>query len=218
MVPGPHCQSGKSGGHSPRSRRHPQRWPRDPVNPPRQLHRHRIHRGNYTATGPQVKQLQLIWWEFPPEHWTALRKGSRMNFLVTPESRENPNAPMDQEQLDVASAFVDELLEIGVLKSGTDGMKILLNAPLFVVPKEGQEGEWQVIAGMLRGGQNACMGSDPVYLPRSGHILDQMYHGGYSAVVDASGGLDSRTWGSTQNLAMASPQGRTGRQDLAVGR
>jgi hypothetical protein len=66
-------------------------------------------------------------------------------------------------------------------------LETLLNAPLFVVPKdEGQEGEWQVIANMLRGRQNSCMGSHPVFLPQLGHILDQMYQGGYSAVVDAS--------------------------------
>lgn len=145
-----------------------------------------IHRGNYSTTGPAPSQLQLIWWEFPPEHWTALREGSRMNFLVQPEAKDNPNAPMDQEQLDVAAAFVDELLALGVLLTAEDGLEILLNAPLFVVPKEGQEGEWRVIADMLRGGQNSCMGSDPVFLPRQGHILDQMYQGGYSAVVDAS--------------------------------
>ena len=60
------------------------------------------------------------------------------------------------------------------------------NAPLFCVPKEGQPGEWRVIADMLHGGQNACMASDPVFLPRTTHILSQMYSGGYSAVVDAS--------------------------------
>jgi hypothetical protein len=108
-----------------------------------------IHRGNYSATGPAAKQLQLVWWEFPSEHWTALREGSRMNFLVTPETRKNPNTPMDQAQLDIAAAFVDELLELGVLLDAEEGMEILLNAPLFVVPKEGQEGEWRVIADML---------------------------------------------------------------------
>jgi hypothetical protein len=49
------------------------------------------------------------------------------------------------------------------------------------VQKESQESD-----NMLRGGQNSCMGSNPVFLPRSGHILDQMYKGGYSAVVNAS--------------------------------
>jgi hypothetical protein len=103
-----------------------------------------------------------------------------MNF------RKNPNAPMNQEQLDIAAAFVDELLKLGVLLNAKEGLRILLNASLFVVPKEGQEGKWQVIANMLREGQNSCMGSNPVHLPRAIHILDQMYQGGYLAVVDAS--------------------------------
>ena len=146
----------------------------------------RIHRGNYTATGPAPRRLQLLWWEFPPEHWTPLREGSPMNFLVEPVPRLNPNAHMDSEQLVVAAGFVDELLELSILLAFAEGKEFLMNAPLFVVPKEGQEGEWRVIADMLRGGQNSCMGSDPVFLPRSSHILDQMYQGGYSAVVDAS--------------------------------
>jgi hypothetical protein len=67
-----------------------------------------------------------------------------------------------------------------------DDAEILLNTPLFVVPKEGQPGKWRVIADMLRGGQNMCKGNDPTVLPWISHILDLMYEGGYSAVVDAS--------------------------------
>jgi hypothetical protein len=145
-----------------------------------------IHRGNYTAKGPSPKQLQLLWWEFPPQHWTALREGCRMNFLVPPVACIHDNAPMDQEQLDVAAAFVDELLELKIVKLMDEGREVLANAPLFTVPKEGQEGQWRVIADMLRGGQNSCIGPDPCVLPRQSHILDQMYEGGYSAVVDAS--------------------------------
>jgi hypothetical protein len=52
-----------------------------------------------------------------------------MNFLVTPELRDNSNAPMDQEQLDVVARFVEELLELRVLRSAEEGIKILLNAP-----------------------------------------------------------------------------------------
>jgi hypothetical protein len=48
----------------------------------------------------------------------------------------------------VAGNFVDELLGLHVLLDKDldeeDGLVILL----FVVPKEGQEGEWQVIANM----------------------------------------------------------------------
>jgi hypothetical protein len=144
----------------------------------------RIHRGNYNTEGPKPKRLQVLWWEFPREHWTGLRDGSRMNFLKVPESRLNVNANMDEEQLQVAAAFVDELIGLGVVDTLDEGQDILLNAPLFVVPKEGQDGEWRVIADMLRGGQNMCIGNDPVVLPRMSHILEQLYEGGYSAVVD----------------------------------
>ena len=109
-----------------------------------------------------------------------------MNFLKEPEHKIHDNAPMDEEQLDVAAAFVDELLELGIVLEPSEGEEVLSNSPLFTVPKEGQEGQWRVIADMLRGGQNECIGSDPVVLPRSSHILDLMYEGGYSAVIDAS--------------------------------
>ena len=38
----------------------------------------RVHRDNYGPDGP--KRLQLLWWEFPRQHWTALWEGCRMNF------------------------------------------------------------------------------------------------------------------------------------------
>ena len=96
------------------------------------------------------------------------------------------NAVVDDEPLDVAAAFVDELLDLGIVLEPSEGEEVLSNSPLFTVPKEGQEGQWRVIADMLRCGQNECIGADPVVLPRSSHILDQMYKGGCSAVVDAS--------------------------------
>jgi hypothetical protein len=147
-----------------------------------------IHRGNYNLEGPSPTQLKLLWWEFPPEHWTALRDGSRMNFLKLPVPNIQPNATMDEEQLRVGADFVNELLDLKVLGrlEGEEDLEILLNAPLFIVPKEGQEGQWRVIADMLRGGQNMCIGNDPVILPRISHIVDLMYEGGFSAVVDAS--------------------------------
>ena len=40
-----------------------------------------IHRKNYTTEGPKAQKLQLLWWMFPPEHWTTLQMGSLMNFL-----------------------------------------------------------------------------------------------------------------------------------------
>jgi hypothetical protein len=94
---------------------------------------------------------------------------------------------MDSEQVDMAAAFgVDKLLDLRVLLSANKTMWIILNAPLLIVPKEGQEGEcWWVIMDMSRGDQNSCMGSDPLFLPWSSHILDQM-QGGYSVLVDVS--------------------------------
>jgi hypothetical protein len=119
------------------------------------------------------------------EHWDGLREGSKMNFLATPPKGLRPNADMDEEQQVVAGNFVNELVELGITGLAPIDHPTLLNAPLFVVAKEGQLGEWRVIADMLRGGQNDCMGNDPVFLPRTAHILDQMYTGGYSAMVDA---------------------------------
>lgn len=145
-----------------------------------------IHRENYTEEGPDPKQLQLLWWEFPPEHWEDLRLGARQNFLHLPVGNVRPNAPMDSEMTIAAAEFVDELLELGVLRGIDEGNEVLANAPLFVVPKEGQPGQWRVIADMLRGGQNECVGQDPVFMPRIAHIIDQMYTGGFSAVVDLS--------------------------------
>jgi hypothetical protein len=94
---------------------------------------------------------------------------------------------MDEVQTKVAAEFVNTLLDLEAVRVPAEGRAIVMNAPLFVVPKEGQEGEWQVTADMLRGGQNACIAGDPVVaLPRISHILDRMYSGGLSAVVDAS--------------------------------
>jgi hypothetical protein len=109
----------------------------------------RIHRQNYKANGPDPKQLQLLWWEFPKEHWEPLKNGSRMNFLKQPEAKIHDNANMDDEQIQVAVGFVEELLDLGVIRTPLEGHEILTNAPLFVVPKEGQDGEWRVIADML---------------------------------------------------------------------
>ena len=68
----------------------------------------------------------------------------------------------------------------------TPGEEVLTTASLFCVPKAGQPGQWRVIANMRDGGQNACIAPDPVYLNRPSHILEQMYHGGYGSLVDAS--------------------------------
>ena len=75
-----------------------------------------VHRGNYTATHPDPQKLQILWWEFPQEHWVELREGSYMNFLFEPKEGISPNAKMDDEQLAVAAAFMDELISLGALE------------------------------------------------------------------------------------------------------
>ena len=119
-------------------------------------------------------------------HWVDLREGFRQNFLITPPASLTPNSDMSEAGLVAAGAFVDELLALGAIRSAEKGMEILANAHLFVVEKPDQSGQWRVIADMKEGGQNECIGSDPVFLPRSNHILEEMYAGGYSAVVDMS--------------------------------
>jgi hypothetical protein len=144
------------------------------------------HRKNYTDTHPAPKELQVVWWEFPPEHWDALREGSRMNFLSPPPEGIQENGKMDAEQERIGAEFVDELIQLNVFRKAPVGRKTRSNAPLFVIPKAGQVGQWRVIANLLAGGQNSVVGNDPVFLPRVSHILGQLYQGGFSAVVDAS--------------------------------
>lgn len=148
----------------------------------------RVHRGNYNSEGPDPKQLQLLWWEWPPEHWDALREGSRMNFLRPPDSVITPNSPMDDEQLQVAGAFVDELVDMKIIRPPPPGRPTLATTPLFLVIKAHivSIGLWRVIADCKAGGQNSAVGIDPMILNRPRHILEQMYTGGYSAVTDAS--------------------------------
>jgi hypothetical protein len=142
----------------------------------------RIHRDNYSMHGP--KKLQILWWEFPPEHWTDLREGSRMNFLITPRGELKLNAAMDDESQAAAGKFVDELKSLGVLLPAQG--ELHANCPLFCVDKVYEPGKKRCIADMKTGGQNRCIGKDPVYLIQSQDILPQLYPGGYSAVADVS--------------------------------
>jgi hypothetical protein len=142
------------------------------------------HRENYGPEGAQ--HLQILWWEFPEQHWESLRIGSSMNFLKQPSEEILPNSDMDEDQLSTASDFFDELVSLGALELCPPDDPLVANAPLFCVPKPGQPGQWRVIANMKEGGQNASIGNDPVYLPRVDTILPYLYSGGWSATVDAS--------------------------------
>ena len=144
-----------------------------------------IHRRNYEGDG-EIHQLQILWWEFPPEHWQELRDGCPMNFMTQPPHVITPNAPMTDEQVEIAAEFIDELWHIGVFELIPDGCEMLANVPLFTIPKPGQPGQWRVIADMKNGGQNDHIGKDPVHLPKAAGILEKLYTGGWSAIMDAS--------------------------------
>lgn len=143
------------------------------------------HRGNYSGEGPT--KLTLLWWEWPEEHWESIRLGISMNFMRVPKPSILPNMKMDTDQLALAKKFVDQLISLGVLRSAEqDGVEIVNNFPLFLVPKPGQPGEWRCIADGKSGGQNACCISDPCMMTSPDHILPFLYRNGYSAVVDFS--------------------------------
>ena len=142
------------------------------------------HRNNYGPEGP--KHLQLLWWEFPKEHWEDIRVGASMNFLKEPPIGLTKNANMDPEQLVIAAEFADELLALGIIERAPLDDPILANCPLFIVIKPFQPGQWRSIADCKKGGQNTTMGPGPVYLPQAHIILQQLYSGGWSAVIDAS--------------------------------
>jgi hypothetical protein len=67
--------------------------------------------------------------------------------------------------------------------------KIVTDGPLFCLPKAGQPGQpgqWCILSDMRLGGQNEAIGAGPTVFPKSSSILDQMYTGRWSAVIDAS--------------------------------
>ena len=143
-----------------------------------------IHRMNYSAAGP--KQLQLLWWEFPPRYQELIRTGFPMNFLSAPSGPLEENSPMTPEGLKVAAAFTDELLDLGVLAPVPKGMKLEAVGPMFCLKKLSQDDQWRVLADMKRGGQNEHIASEPVHFVRPHDILGRLYTGGWSAVIDAS--------------------------------
>jgi hypothetical protein len=142
----------------------------------------KIHQANYMDQGP--KYLQVLWWEFPETHRDAVRVGFSMRFLEDPGTELVKNPPLTPDQLKVVCKFVEELRSLGVLQPATRLLRRV--CPLFVVKKPGQKGQWCCIADMKRGGQNACCGLDPIFLPSSKDILPHLYEGGWTAIADAS--------------------------------
>jgi hypothetical protein len=147
----------------------------------------RTHRSNYDDAGLSPTKLQLLWWMFPKEHWVKLHEGCSMNFLVKPRCETTPNSEMDEEQIVIGEDFLYELLSLGVLIKVAPG-EMVANGPLFCLPKPGQPGQWHILSDMRRGGQNEAIGANPTVFPKSGSILEQLYTGGYSVVIDATNG------------------------------
>jgi hypothetical protein len=143
------------------------------------------HHRNYDDEGPNPTKLQLLWWEFPRERWDEIRDGCSMNFLRDPIRLIQPNSDMTDEQLDIAEEFLQELVSLGVLDE-VDTAAVLTNFPIFCLPKPGQPGQWRVLADMQKGLQNEAIGADPTVFPKTLYILEQLYAGGFSAVVDLS--------------------------------
>jgi hypothetical protein len=86
------------------------------------------HRDNYTDAGS--KCLQLLWWEFPEEHWEDLREGCSMNFIIEPSGKLVMNASMDEVELIAAGKFVDQLVALKVLQPAVGQLRA--NCPLFL--------------------------------------------------------------------------------------
>jgi hypothetical protein len=118
------------------------------------------HRDNYGADGPQ--QLVVLWWNWPPEHWAELRDGASMNFLQEPEPGLVENLVMTAEQLETATGFVDELIDLGVLQKPTEPLQN--NFPLFLF-KKSVKGQWRCIANGMSGGQNDNCTGPPGHSP-----------------------------------------------------
>jgi hypothetical protein len=140
----------------------------------------RHHRTNYTAAGPQ--RLQLLWWEFPRDHWTALREGCHLGFLISPKGELKLNGALTNEEREVAGRFVDELIGLGVLQEATEAL--IANCALFCVDKAYDSDQKRCIANCKEGGQNTCIGKDPVYLIQKEMMLMRLYRGGWTGISD----------------------------------
>jgi hypothetical protein len=122
---------------------------------------------------------------FPMQHWDDICEGSSMSFLVKPKRKLTPNSVMDEEQIVIAEEFLDELISLGVQIEVAPG-EMVANGPLFCLPKPGQPGQWRILSDMQRGRQNEVIGPNPTVFPKPDVIMEQMYTGGWSALVDAS--------------------------------
>jgi hypothetical protein len=92
---------------------------------------------------------------------------------------------MEEEQVVITKDFLNELVDLHMLISVKPG-EIDANGHLFYLPKPCQPGQWQILSDMWHGGQNNRIGSDSTMFPLPGLILEQLYSGGWQAVVGNS--------------------------------
>ena len=143
------------------------------------------HSTNYGDSGPQ--KLALLWWEWDCLHWDVLQKGVSMNFMEEPLAELVKNQDMVKEKTTVAVEFVEELIQLQILKKASEhGVTLKNNFLMFLVPKPNQPGEYRVIADGKAGHQNDACVADPCCMISPSHILPHLYTGGYSASTDMS--------------------------------
>jgi hypothetical protein len=99
------------------------------------------HHENYGPDGP--KQVVILSWNWPPEHWVELREGASMNFLTEPPPGLVTNSEMTEQKLETAAQFVGKLIALGILKKPLE--PLLSSFSLFLVEKVIQE-QWRCIA------------------------------------------------------------------------
>ena len=139
-----------------------------------------------------------------------------MIFLRDPVSLIQPNSAMTSEQLEIAEEFITELVGLGVLLE-VDPEYVKTNAPTFCLPKPGQPGPWQVLADMKKGWQNEAVGADPTIFPKTTHILDQMYFGGFTCAIDTSKYFYKFPMVSSQRCYMGVISSTTGKSFVYAG-
>jgi hypothetical protein len=134
------------------------------------------HRLNYTSQGAQ--RLEILWSDWPPEHWESLSFGGSMNFMEDPTPGLEENQKITESQLKIAVAFVTELISLGVLALVPRGVLILNACPLFLVAKPGQPYQWICIADMKKGHQHQYRAAYPVHITCPEDSVPHMYSGG----------------------------------------
>jgi hypothetical protein len=127
------------------------------------------HRLNYTSQGAQ--RLEIIWWEYTPEHWGSLRFGGSMNFMDTPVPGVEDNGKMTDSQLKITVAFVTELISLGVLALVPHVFLIGNVCPLFLASKPGQPDQFIFIADTKKGNQHQSCASDTMHMTCTEDIL-----------------------------------------------